>query len=56
MVKETKYLRKQADKAERAALATGDAETSKGLRAMASAYRTQADILKSKKKRTKSRR
>ena len=53
MVKPTKFLRKQAEKAERAASSTSDPEVTAGLRAMASAYRAQADIIKSKKKKTK---
>jgi hypothetical protein len=53
MVKPTKFLRKQADRAERAALSASDPEVTAGMRAMASAYRAQADIIKSKKKKTK---
>jgi hypothetical protein len=50
MVKETKFFRKQAAKAERAANQTLDPEVSAGLRAMALAYRSQADALKKTKK------
>jgi len=56
MVKPTKFLRKQADRAERAAQSASDPEVTAGLRAMASAYRVQADIIKSKKKKTKKKR
>jgi ABC-type Zn uptake system ZnuABC Zn-binding protein ZnuA len=50
MMKPTKFLRKQADRAERA-LSASDPELTARLRAMASAYRAQADIIKSKKKK-----
>lgn len=51
MAKEAKFFRKQADRAERAAAQASDPERSAGLRSMALAYRTQADVLnKSKKK------
>ena len=50
MVKAAKFFRKQAVKAERAARATPDEETSQNLSALAQAYRSQADVLKSKKK------
>jgi hypothetical protein len=53
MAKVTKLLRKQADKAERAAMAARDAEVSEGLLALAKAYRGQADVLKAKKKAAK---
>lgn len=55
MVKARKFLRKQADNAERAARVSGDPETAEGLRAMARAYRAQADVIRSKKKKTKNR-
>jgi hypothetical protein len=48
MVKETKFFRKQADKAERMARSATDVEIS--YRNMARAYRSQADVLKAKKK------
>jgi hypothetical protein len=46
MVKETKFFRKQAEKAERIARATTDAETAQNLSSLAQAYRSQADALK----------
>lgn len=54
MAKMIKSLRKQADKAERAAAGSLDPESSAGLMALAKAYRAQADVIKSKK-RTKAR-
>jgi hypothetical protein len=56
MVKPTKYLRKQAVKAETAASRVNDPEISTEMLAMASAYRSQADILKRNKKADKKRR
>jgi hypothetical protein len=50
MVKETKFFRKQAEKAERMARATSDEETSQNLNNLAMAYRSQADALKRSKK------
>jgi hypothetical protein len=52
MVKESKFLRKQADKAERMARAVSDAEISQSFLNMAKAYRSQADSLKTKKLQT----
>ncbi|MBR1208798.1 MULTISPECIES: hypothetical protein [unclassified Bradyrhizobium] len=52
MAKATKFLRKQADKAERKARVTADAN----LLNLAKAYRTQADVLKAKRKQVKKRR
>ncbi len=49
MVKETKFFRKQAAKAERMALATSDEEASQSLSNLAQAYRSQADALKKSK-------
>jgi hypothetical protein len=50
MVKETKFFRKQAVKAERMAARTAsDAEISERFLNMARAYRSQADVLKAKK-------
>jgi hypothetical protein len=46
MIKETKFFRKQADKAERMARAVSDEETSQNLSNLAQAYRSQADALK----------
>jgi hypothetical protein len=54
MVKETKFFRKQAEKAERMALATSDDEASRSLSNLAQAYRSQADALKKSKTRKKS--
>jgi hypothetical protein len=56
MVKPTKYLRKQAAKAELAAGRINDPEISTEMLAMASAYRSQADILKRNKRADKKRR
>ena len=54
MVKETKFFRKQAEKAERMALATSDEEVSQSLSNLAKAYRSQADALSKSKKLKKS--
>ena len=54
MVKETKFFRKQAEKAERMALATSDEEASQSLSNLAQAYRIQADALSKNKKLKKS--
>ena len=54
MVKETKFFRKQAEKAARMALATSDEEASQSLSNLAQAYRSQADALKKSKKLNKS--
>lgn len=51
MAKITKSLRKQADKAERAAASSLDPGSSASLMALARAYRAQADVIKSKKKK-----
>jgi hypothetical protein len=53
MVKETKFFRKQAVKAERMALSVSDAEISQRFLNMAKAYRSQADVLKAKKRKAK---
>jgi hypothetical protein len=53
MVKETKFFRKQAAKAERMARTVSDPEISAGFLSMAKAYRSQADVLKAKKKARK---
>ncbi|WP_158226530.1 hypothetical protein [Bradyrhizobium sp. UFLA03-84] len=55
MAKVIKSLRKQADKAQRAAVSARDPETAEGFQAMARAYRAQADVIKSKKKKTRKR-
>ena len=52
MVKETKFFRKQAEKAERMALAASDEEVSQNLSNLALAYRSQADALKKGKKKS----
>ena len=54
--KETKFFRKQAAKAERMARSASDAEISQSFLNMAKAYRSQADVLKAKKKSGKKRR
>jgi len=56
MVKEIKFFRKQAVKAERMARCTSDAEFSERFLNLAKAYRAQADVLKAKKKSGKKRR
>jgi hypothetical protein len=53
MVKESKFFRKQADKAERMARAVSDAEISQSFLNMAKAYRSQADTPKTRKLKTK---
>jgi hypothetical protein len=50
MVKETKYFRKQAAKSERMARTASNIEISQSFLNMAKAYRSQADVLKAKKK------
>jgi hypothetical protein len=50
MVKETKFFRKQATRAETAARTASDEEVSQGLLAMALGYRRQAELLKKKQK------
>jgi hypothetical protein len=56
MVKEAKFFRKQAERAERMARSTSDAEVSQNFMNMARAYRSQADALKAKQKSGKKRR
>jgi hypothetical protein len=56
MVKETKFFRKQAVKAERMARSVSNTEISERFLNMAKAYRSQADVLKAKKKSGKKRR
>jgi hypothetical protein len=53
MVKERKFFRKQADRAEHAASRTSDPERAANLRALATAFRSQADIIKRKRKEKK---
>jgi hypothetical protein len=55
MVKQKKFFRKQADKAEQAAGQTSDPERAADLRALATAFRSQADVLKRKQKEKKGR-
>jgi hypothetical protein len=50
MVKEAKFFRKQSAKAERMARTVADADISERYLNMAKAYRSQADVLKAKKK------
>ncbi|WP_197033781.1 hypothetical protein [Bradyrhizobium sp. URHD0069] len=50
MVKETKFFRKQAKKAERMARAISDVEAAQSLSNLAKAYRKQADVLKANRK------
>jgi hypothetical protein len=52
MVKETKFLRRQAEKAELMAKAISDIEASQSFSALAKAYRSQADLLKKAKKKS----
>jgi hypothetical protein len=56
MVKETKFFRKQAAKAERMAQTASDVEVSHNFLNMAKAYRSQAYLLKAKQKSGKKRR
>jgi hypothetical protein len=53
MIKETKYFRKQAEKAERMAQAVSDQEASQGFANLAEAYRSQAALLKKNQKKSK---
>lgn len=55
MIKEAKYLRKQADKAQRLSALASDPDMSRNLMNLASGYRAQADILKKKKPKKKDR-
>ena len=55
MVKETKFFRKQAKKAERMVRAISDAEAAESLSNLAEAYRKQADV-KAKRRSSKKRR
>ena len=52
MIKEVKYFRKQAEKAERMARATSDEEAAQNLANLALAYRGQADVLKRNKNKS----
>jgi hypothetical protein len=53
MIKEAKYLRKQADKAQRLSAIATDPDISRNLMNLASGYRAQAKILKKKKPKKK---
>ena len=53
MIKETKFFRKQAEKAERMARATSDEEASQNLSNLAHAYRSQAAALKKIEKKSR---
>jgi hypothetical protein len=53
MIKETKFFRKQAEKAERMARATSDQEASQSLSNLAEAYRSQAAALKKYEKKSR---
>lgn len=54
MVKQTKFLRKQARKAEQMARTTKDKDISQDFSALALAYRSQADVLKESRRKQKS--
>ena len=54
MPNESKFFRKQAERAERMALAASNDETSRSLSNLANAYRSQADVLKQRSKLKKS--
>jgi hypothetical protein len=56
MVKEAKFFRKQAAKAERMARTVSDAEISERFLSLAKVYRSQADLLKVNKKKSGKRR
>ncbi|MCK1543472.1 hypothetical protein IVA98_08750 [Bradyrhizobium sp. 160] len=56
MTKEIKQFRKQAEKAARAAKSAADAGVSEELQALARAFQSQADVLKSKKRAGKKQR
>jgi hypothetical protein len=53
MVKQAKFFRKQAEKAERMAQSVSDVEVAQDLSKLAKAYRSQAEVLKSKRKSKK---
>jgi hypothetical protein len=53
MVKQAKFFRKQAEKAERMAQSVSDVEVAQDLSKLAKAYRSQAEVLKSKRKSNK---
>jgi hypothetical protein len=53
MSKATKAFRKQAQTAERVAVRAADSFVSNQMRALAGAFRAQADVLKKKRKKKK---
>jgi hypothetical protein len=53
MIKEVKFLRKQAEKAERMSRATSDEEASQNFANLGRAYRRQADALKKSDKKSR---
>ena len=53
MIKEVKFLRKQAEKAERMSRAASDEEASQNFANLARAFRRQADALKKSEKTSK---
>jgi hypothetical protein len=53
MIKEAKYLRKQADKAQRLSAVASNPDISRNLMNLASGYGAQAKILKKKKPKKK---
>jgi hypothetical protein len=53
MVKATKFLRKQAEKAESVALTSQDSQASREMLTLADAFRAQSDVLKRKAKKPK---
>jgi hypothetical protein len=55
-MKETKFFRKQADKAERMARSASDEQIAGSYLNMARGYRAQAEVLKTEKKAKKKRR
>ncbi|WP_424630400.1 hypothetical protein [Bradyrhizobium sp. SYSU BS000235] len=52
-MKETKQLKKQADRAERLGSFSVDDEYAQDMSSLAAAFRAQADVLKEKKKKDK---
>jgi hypothetical protein len=56
MVKQAKFFRKQAEKAERLARSVSDVEVAQDLSKLAKAYRSQVDVLKAKRNSGKKRR
>lgn len=52
-MKETKQLKKQADRAERLGAFSADSEYAEDMSSLAAAFRAQADVLKKEKKKDK---